>query len=127
MNRSERRRRQKSSRAENKSVSLLSTAVKHLSEGRLNRAKQLLQGQLKKTPTDVSCMHYLGVALYQLGDFNQAREVLERTVQNAPKYAQAHNSLGNLLFETGQVFEAAESFRLAISSEPNYANASNSI
>ena len=123
MNRSERRRRHKSSRVENKSVSLLSTAVKHLSEGRLNRAKQLLQGQLKKTPTDVSCMHYLGVALYQLGDFNQAREVLERTVQNAPKYAQAHNSLGNLLFETGQVFEAAESFRLAISSEPNYANA----
>ncbi|MBJ26363.1 MAG: hypothetical protein CL567_01735 [Alphaproteobacteria bacterium] len=123
MNRAERRSRHKSERTERRNNVSLAAAVKHLSNGRPNRARQILNGQLNKTPMDASCMHYLGVSYYQLGDFDKANEVLRKTVEIAPEYAEAHNSLGNLLFEIRQIPESVECFRKALSLNSNYANA----
>jgi tetratricopeptide (TPR) repeat protein len=53
--------------------------------GRYNRAVDLLNGAIAKSPEDASLHFLLGQSYYELGDFPRAMASLERAVQLAPK------------------------------------------
>ena len=123
MNRMERRRQIKGMRHDQKHQELIKTAVKHLSAGRPDRAKQLLTRAVKQAPDDATSIHFLGVANYQSGDYVAAKEELIKAIEIAPEYAEAQNSLGNIYLVERNYNLAINCYNKSISLQPSYANA----
>lgn len=65
--------------------SALSDAQHDYNAGRYNRAVDLLNSAIEKSPDDASLHFLLGQSYYQLGEFPRAVASLERAVQLAPK------------------------------------------
>ena len=103
---------------------VLARAVRHMQEGRPQRADQLLSRLLAGDGAgDPSVLHFAGVARYRCSRFDEAAALLRQATEAAPTYAEAHNSLGLLLLETGRTDEAREALVRAVSLRPDYANA----
>ncbi len=103
---------------------VLARAVRHMQEGRPQRADQLLSRLLAgEGAGDPSVLHYAGVARYRCSRFEDAAVLLRQATEAAPEYAEAHNSLGLLLLETGRTAEARGALERAVSLRPDYANA----
>ena len=104
--------------------SVLDRAVRHMLEGRPQRADQLLSRLLAGAgAADPSVLHYAGVARYRCGRYDDAAALLGQAAEAAPTYAEAHNSLGILLLETGRSAEARTALERAVALRPDYANA----
>lgn len=105
-------------------ASVLARAVRHMREGRPQRADQLLSRLLAEDGAgDPSVLHFAGVARYRCSRFEEAAALLRQTTEVAPTYAEAHNSLGLLLLETGHTDEARDALGRAVALRPDYANA----
>ena len=78
---------------------------------------------MKAHPKHPDGLHYLGVALYQLGRYDESIEQLSGAVSVAPDYAEAHNSLGIVLLEKGNLDEAVTHITRALEIRPKYAGA----
>jgi tetratricopeptide (TPR) repeat protein len=63
----------------------LADAQHDYNSGRYNRAVDLLNSAIAKSPEDASLHFLLGQSYYQLGDFPRAMASLERAVQLSPK------------------------------------------
>ena len=123
MNRAERRRKKKEHSSKEHFQIALSSVINYLSAGRPKRALQILQRELKKTPSDVTCLHYLGIAKYKIGDIEGAQTAFNEAIRLEPSYAEAHNSLGNLYLERTDYENAIHHFEKAVSLNTEYANA----
>jgi len=99
---------------------LLTTAIREHRSGRLAQARELYAEVLRSVPGDATTLHYMGVTLYQLGDFDAAEEMIRNSLQANPGDAEAHNNLGNVLQKQGRLEEAAAAHRDAVRLAPGF-------
>src|SRR5262245_38070433 len=105
----------------------LAEALRAHQRGQLLVAAQKYQAILARDPRHVDAMHYLGVALLQLGDAPRAVECIGRAVALAPTSAPLHADLAEAYRACGQLDRAAESCRTALRFDPANPQATNNL
>jgi predicted TPR repeat methyltransferase len=105
----------------------LACALRLQKEGRVEGAAQLYGRILEKVPNHVDALHFLGVAMFQLGNGEAAVDLIRRAVTLEPDFAGAHNNLGNVLKHLHRSTEAAQAYRRVIELDPQNADAYNNL
>ncbi len=135
MNRSEKRRQQKSAKKAAKmakSVQLansslthqtLNLAMQHHNAGRLPEAESIYQKILQADPNQPVALHLLGVIAQQVGKNDIAVDLITKALAIKPDYADAHYNLGFSLHKLWKHDEAVASYNKAIAIKPEFAEA----
>lgn len=87
-------------------------------EGRVQPAVEVYRRILSLHPDHPDALHFLGVALHQLGQSADGVKLLRRALQLMPEYAEASNNLGNVLKEAGNLAEAEHAYRRVLELQP---------
>ena len=69
---------------------------------------------LDRTPGNTECLHFLGVALAQIGRQKEAIEILTEASQVTPQNSQIFSNLGEALRQANRVEDAVKAFKNAI-------------
>lgn len=102
---------------------LMATALQHQQAGRPRLAEPLYRTVLKVFPDQPDALHFLGLALHQLGKNDEGIRYLRKAVARQPGNAVFHNNLGFVLKATGQLVQAEAHCRDAIRLQPTFADA----
>jgi tetratricopeptide (TPR) repeat protein len=92
-------------------------------EGRLAEAELAYKAVLKRNPTEVSALHFLGVMESQRGNHTNALSLISKAITYAPGRALFHFNYGVVLHRMGDYEKARESYNEAISLRPQFADA----
>lgn len=98
-----------------------------LSEGRYQRARDLLQGVVDTPPADSALVTDLGVACARMGRLDEAEAALRRATAINPQTAQAWNLLGVIALERGNREGAEGDLREALRLQPDLAGANDNL
>jgi tetratricopeptide (TPR) repeat protein len=104
-------------------VTLLNAALAHHQGRRFAEAIDAYRHVLTLEARQPEALHYLGVALAQIGDHEGALEPLSLALQLIPNNTALHNHHGNALAGLGRHAEALASYEHASSLDPNFAEA----
>jgi tetratricopeptide (TPR) repeat protein len=92
-------------------------------EGKLPEAISAYQGVLAVDADQIDALHYLGVALAQLGRNEEALVPLARALELKPRDTAAHNHMGNALIGLARYDEALRSYERALALDPRLSDA----
>lgn len=92
-------------------------------QGRLQEAARIYRQVLRAQPTDVDCLHLLGVIETQQGNFRSSLELIERAIRLSPGQAAFHANRGIALRHLGRLEAALASQDAAIALQPGFAEA----
>lgn len=81
--------------------------------GRFREAMQVLQAQLRPSPSDAFALNALGCVAFELGAPQSAMEILRRSVQSGPSFSVALANLGIVSRAQGLPAEAAACLKRA--------------
>jgi predicted Zn-dependent protease len=95
----------------------VSNAMRLLSEGETELAREQAAEILQQFPGEVNSQLVVAVATRERGNSKDAVEELRALVRRVPDFALAHQELGFALAESGQTAEAIDSLRQAVSIE----------
>lgn len=101
----------------------LQSALAYHGVGRLDEAERLYQEILQRQPRNAEALHYLGVLLYQRGNFNKAIVSIKRSLMVAPDKPEALADLAEIQRSAGHLPEAEASCRKALALRPDHAEA----
>ena len=104
-------------------MSLLNDALAEHQARRLTQAVERYRHVLTLEAQQPEALHYLGVALAQLGEHEGALETLSSALRVQPDNAALHNHHGNALTGLGRHEEALASYERASSLDPDFAEA----
>jgi tetratricopeptide (TPR) repeat protein len=102
---------------------LMATALHHQQAGRPQQAEALYRSVLKALPDLPDALHFLGLALHQMGKTAEGLRFLRKAVARHPGNAVFHNNLGLVLKSAGQLDQAETHCREAIRLQPTFAEA----
>jgi predicted TPR repeat methyltransferase len=85
----------------------ISTAMQLHKQGELLEARTLYSDILRVVPKHPDALHYIGVAMHQLGDSEEGIAHIQRSLELSPDHPDALNNLGNVYREIGR-YEASE-------------------
>jgi predicted O-linked N-acetylglucosamine transferase (SPINDLY family) len=91
--------------------------------GRIDEAAAVYRAVLKAYPSQVDCLHYLGVCEQQRGHLDEAVGWLERAVASDPSQAAVHANLAAALLARGQAAEALARADRGLALDPAMAGA----
>ena len=97
-----------------------SRGIRALDQKNFAEAAALFRKGLEIAPGTAALQHWLGTALYMMGEVASAREHFEEAVRVSPDYHLAQYSLGVLLQADGRHAEAIERFTAALKSRPSH-------
>ncbi len=97
---------------------LLGRAFERLSSGDAAGAKTLCQQVLARSPRHADALHFLGLALSELGDTPAALQALKSATKTAPHHVDAWNNLGNVAAAAGDWEQALAAFEQALALAP---------
>jgi predicted TPR repeat methyltransferase len=103
----------------------LAIASDVLKKARFDQAAAIYRRILEVVPDEPDAHHFLGVAVYHLGQTKEAIAHIERAIAIDPSYADAHNNLGNVLRQQGRLDEAEASYQRASAIRPDNADTVN--
>ncbi|MCB1531882.1 MAG: tetratricopeptide repeat protein [Alphaproteobacteria bacterium] len=103
----------------------LKLAQGHHQQGNYILAERTYRDILKAVPDHFPTTQFLGVLLYQSGDFKGAKEYLEIAVNTEPENAHCLNNYGGVLARLGDHEKALEMYDKALEIDPNYRDALN--
>ena len=106
-------------------IELINKAYNLVEEGKLKKAKRLLESGLDICDEIADGHNELGVVYCLLGDFLPAYHHALRAIELDPTNPKYHNSLAFALMSMGRIDDALVSARCAIELDPNYASAHN--
>jgi len=106
---------------------LFDTARALHSQGRLDEARKIYRGILKRSPRHFDAQCQLALLAYQEGRMAEALKENERAIRLNPKVAGLHNNRGAFLMELSRFREAATSFAQAVRLDPRDAQARNNL
>jgi tetratricopeptide (TPR) repeat protein len=101
----------------------MNLGLRRQQSGDLTTAAGAFRDALQLAPANAAAMHYLGVALYQLGRHDEGLAWLRKAIRRDPGNAIFHNNLGHALDRHGRHDEAAECHRRATRIDPGFADA----
>jgi Flp pilus assembly protein TadD len=96
----------------------MQAAIECLRSGNIDQAERTCEEILSLQPSNVSALHFLGVAYYRNKKYEPAIMCMKRVLHLQPDYADAHNNLGLILKDMGQLYEATSCFRTAVALKP---------
>jgi tetratricopeptide (TPR) repeat protein len=105
----------------------LAEALRAHQQGDLVLAARKYQAILAHDPQHIDALHYLGVALLQMGDAPRAVESIARAAALAPTSAPVHANLAEAYRSCGILERAADSCRSALRLEPDHPQATNNL
>lgn len=97
-------------------------AVELLHEERFHEALAELHRVLKEDPKNYYAYHYLGVAMYEVGELQGSRDALRACTTLAPRYLGASVAYANVLRELEQPDEALKEAKRALEMAPDDAD-----
>lgn len=106
---------------------VLSVALEHHRQGRLDEAARLYTQVLSEQPGNSDALHLLGVAALQQGDHRQAVELISRAVASNSGNAAYHVNLAEAYRNLGQLDRAVDCCRMALRLQPHSAEATNNL
>jgi predicted TPR repeat methyltransferase len=102
-------------------------ATSLLKSGQLSPAAEIYRRVLAVMPDEANAHHFLGLALYLLGDVREGVDHIRRAIDIFPGYADAHNNLGNILRQQGLLDDAAQAYERALALRPDDADMLNNV
>jgi len=98
----------------NRRTDLFDEAQHYFRDGRYAQAIKCYQDILAGNRNHIDAMHYLGIALFQLGDHELAMEHLSKSLSLRPGDAFFQNNMGMVLEENEELAEAEVCYRNAL-------------
>jgi tetratricopeptide (TPR) repeat protein len=105
----------------------LERAIQHHTAGDLPQAEDIYRQILNTDPDQLVALHFLGLALKDMGRLDEAVDSFYKTIALKPDYAEAHYNLGNALRELGKLDEAIAGYHKALAIKPDYTGAHNNL
>ena len=99
------------------------TAVAHHQAGRRAEAEAAYHRVLAMSPEHPDALHYLGVLLFQKGQFSQAWELVQQAIALRPQLPHYRCNAAPILIALGRFDDATASCQRALSLKPNYGEA----
>ena len=99
----------------------ISSAIKHLLTGNLDRAEKIFREILITQPKNVYVLHSLGIIYSQLGKYDLAIQYLEQSLLIDSSIPDAYNNLGNIYLAKGALDKAISYYQKALQLNPNLA------
>lgn len=141
MNRRERRKQAKRSKAKSGAqdktppsgtpagdpAALFNAAVNDLNEGHLAKAEQAFTYILTRWPAYAEAMDLLGVVFAKTERLPDAAAIMQKAIALNPNLAGFHNNLGNVLSALGRRADAVQCYRRALALRPDDAQTHNNL
>jgi predicted TPR repeat methyltransferase len=105
----------------------LAMAAGLLKTGQFSPAAEIYRRVLAVMPDDANAHHFLGVALYHIGEVREGVHHIGRAIAIDPDYADAYNNLGNVLRQQGLLDDAARAYEHALALCPDGADMLNNV
>lgn len=102
---------------------LMATALQYQQAGRPQQAEPLYRTVLKAFPDLPDALHFLGLALHQMGRTAEGIRFLRKAVARQPGNAVFHNNLGFVLMSAGLLEQSEAHCRDATRLQPDFAEA----
>jgi Flp pilus assembly protein TadD len=96
-----------------------SEATELLHEERFHEALTALRELIVKTPQNPYAYHFLGVALYEVGELEPARDAYRAALRLSPTYLGSRVALSHVLRQLGDPKEAIKEGSIALTQSPN--------
>ena len=126
MNRAQRRRDKRRSRAGIAAIDVgaaLERGLEHHRSGRLAEARQVYERVLQQDSRNARALFLLGTLALQERNYEAAESFIRQAIAADSGEASYHNNLGVVLRESGRLEDALDSYREAIELRPDYAEA----
>jgi len=94
-------------------------ATELLHEERFRDALQELRGVIQRDPQNPYAYHYLGVALYEVGELEPARDAYRACLRLAPSHLGSRVALSHVLRQLGDAKGAIKEGTTALSQSPD--------
>jgi protein O-GlcNAc transferase len=101
----------------------LDEAINLHRSGRLQEAEEIYRDILKAVPNNFDCLHLLGVAQLQRGNYHDALQLIDTALSKNPRSAIACNNRGAALRAMGRLTDALSAFAAALALDPEYSDA----
>ena len=102
---------------------LLTQALDHHRQGRLDHAREVYRKLLQRDPTHADALHLLGLVCYQQGDASGGADYVRRAIRLNPRAPDYHSNLGQFYFSLGRLDDAIQSFEQALALEQDHPEA----
>jgi len=108
-------------------AALFNAAVDDLNEGHLAKAEQAFTYILARWPGYAEAMDLLGVVYAKTGRLPDAAAIMQKAIANNPNLAGFHNNLGNVLSALGRRADAVACYQRALALRPDDAQTHNNL
>ena len=95
--------------------------------GQVRAAAAVYDGLLKEQPDHPQALHYMGLAIFQLGQPAEAEKLLSRSAELDPGDANTWSDLGMVRMRLEQTEEALPAFEHALALQPDHPDALNNM
>ena len=112
---------------ESNSPDVLTEAIEHHQNGRIQEALAGYARVLEANPDEPTALNFLGMLHVQFGDPKIGAQLIKRATEVAPQYAGAHCNLGNALVELGEAADARVSYENALAVDASHAESHNNL
>ena len=102
---------------------ILSRALDLHKQGKLEEAKKIYNGLLKKDSNNFELLNLLGIVALQLKNYRKAIIIINRAININPSHHALYNNLGVIYKELEEYDDAIKNFKKAFELNPNYAEA----
>ena len=105
----------------------LSRALQLHQQGRIAEAQAIYRDVLAREPHHAVATHYLGMAMWQLGDAAEGERLMRLSLTHDASIPDFHNNLGLLLRDTRRAEEAVHAYRRTLEVDPHWFEAYNNL
>jgi predicted O-linked N-acetylglucosamine transferase (SPINDLY family) len=102
---------------------ILSRALDLHKQGKLEEAKKIYNGLLKKDSNNFELLNLLGIVTLQLKNYRKAIIIINRAIKINPSHHALYNNLGVVYKELEEYDDAIKNFKKAFELNANYAEA----
>jgi predicted O-linked N-acetylglucosamine transferase (SPINDLY family) len=102
---------------------ILSRALDLHKQGKLEEAKKIYNGLLKKDSNNFELLNLLGIVTLQLKNYRKAIIIINRAININPSHHALYNNLGVIYKELEEYDDAIKNFKKAFELNANYAEA----
>lgn len=95
--------------------------------GRAGEAERLYHEVLQENAREDTALHYLGVLLYQRGEFAPSAELIRQSLAIQPHSTEAMGNLGLVLAALGQLEDALDLYKQVVALRPDNAEGYNNL
>lgn len=108
---------------QHKPEQLLTTALEHHRNGRVEAARALYEQILRIQPQNADALHFLGVIESAMGRHQRASELIGQSIGINASNPAAFLNLGNAFRANGRLSDALDSYEHALALKPDYMHA----